>query len=154
LPTIKTILYENQPCNIFPDLWHTLYNSHNSAKNRHVNTCFLNEIPQVNTIDWPTFSKQEFRDTIAKCSSSSSPGPDHISWRYLKAIFSNNHCLEKLINIANAYIILEHWSSHFKSANIVIIPKLNKDLYSTPKSFQPIVLLNTTSKLIEKVISN
>jgi len=34
----------------------------------------------------------------------------------------------------------------------VIIPKLNKASYDSPKSFRPIVLLNMMDKLIEKVI--
>ena len=35
---------------------------------------------------------------------------------------------------------------------MVIIPKPNKALYDSPKSFRPIVLLNTLRKLTEKVI--
>jgi len=35
---------------------------------------------------------------------------------------------------------------------MIIIPKLNKLSYNLPKSFRPIVLLNTIGKLIEKVI--
>ena len=35
---------------------------------------------------------------------------------------------------------------------MVVIPKSNKKLYDSLKSFRPIVLLNTVSKLIEKVI--
>ena len=35
---------------------------------------------------------------------------------------------------------------------MVIIPKPNKKSYNSPKAFRPIVLLNTVSKLIEKVI--
>jgi len=34
----------------------------------------------------------------------------------------------------------------------VVIPKLNKKSYDSSKSFRPIVLLNTISKLIKKVI--
>ena len=154
LPAIEAISYEDCPCNTLPNLWRALHNSYNSAEDRPINTCFLNEIPQANLINWPTFSKQEFRDAIAKCSSSSSPGPDHISWRHLKHLVSNNTCLEKLLNIANACFNLGYWPSHFKAANSVIIPKPNKESYSTPKSFHPIVLLNTTGKLIEKAISN
>lgn len=37
---------------------------------------------------------------------------------------------------------------------MVIIPKPGKATYSTPKLFRPIALLNTTGKLIEKLISN
>jgi len=35
---------------------------------------------------------------------------------------------------------------------MVVIPKPNKKSYDSPKAFRPIVLLNTISKLIEKVI--
>ena len=36
---------------------------------------------------------------------------------------------------------------------MVIIPKPNKPAYDNPKFFHPIVLLNTISKLIEKMIA-
>ena len=36
---------------------------------------------------------------------------------------------------------------------MVVIPKPNKLAYNQPKFFHPIVLLNTLSKLIEKVIA-
>ena len=35
----------------------------------------------------------------------------------------------------------------------IIIPKLGKPAYDTPKTFRPIVLLNTLGKLIEKMIA-
>ena len=154
LPTIKSILYEGQPCNTLPNLWHAIYLSYNSAKNRLINASFLNKIPQADQLLWPSFLKQEFKDAIAKCLSSSTPGPDHISWRYLKSLIANDKCLLKITQIANACIDLEFWPSHFKSSNTVVIPKPNKNNYNFPKSFCPIVLLNTTGKLIEKVISN
>ena len=152
LPTIESILYEGQPCNTLPDLWHALHSSYNSAENRPINASFLNEIPQADQILWLPFSKQEFTD--AKCSSLSTPSPDHISWRHLKSLITNDRCLQKIIQIANACIDLEFWLSYFKSSNTVVIPKPNKNNYNSPKSFRPIVLLNTTGKLIEKVISN
>jgi len=154
MPAIESISYENCPCNTFSDLWHALHNSSNSAENRPVNICFLNEIPQAGLIVWPAFSKQEFKDAIAKYSLSSALGPDHISWKHLKTLFSNNWCLEKIVNVTDTCINLKYWPSYFKAANTVIIPKPNKESYSTSKSFHLIVLLNTTGKLIEKVISN
>jgi len=42
---------------------------------------------------------------------------------------------------------------HFKKSSFIIISKLNKLLYDTPKAFHPIMLLNMLGKLIEKVIS-
>ena len=56
-------------------------------------------------------------------------------------------------NIMDACIDLGHWPSHFKCFSTVIISKPNKLAYNHPKSFCPIILLNTLSKLIEKVIT-
>jgi len=62
--------------------------------------------------------------------------------------------LGKNVYIANTYINLKFWLLYFKTAITVVIPKPNKELYNMLKFFQPIALLNTTGKLIEKVISN
>jgi len=78
LPAIKSILYENHPCNTFSDLWNALHKSYNLAENKPVNTRFLNKLPQADGIEWPPFSNQEFIDAIAKCLSFSTPGPDHV----------------------------------------------------------------------------
>jgi len=59
--------------------------------------------------------------------------------------------MTNIANIANACI---NWPTHFKKSFSIIIPKLNKLSYDTPRLFQPIVLLNTIGKLIEKAISN
>ena len=148
LPTIESILYEGQLCNTLPDLWHALHSSYNLAEKRSINTSFLNETPQANQILWSLFSKQEFRDTIAKCLSSSTPGLDYISWRHLKALITNDRCLLKIVQIANACINLEFWPSHLKSSNIVVIPKPNKNNYKSPKLFRPIVpLISLNSSL-------
>ena len=58
----------------------------------------------------------------------------------------------RLINIANIYINLGYWPSHFKTSSTVIISKPNKTSYDSLKLFCPIVLLNTTSKLFKKMI--
>ena len=47
-----------------------------------------------------------------------------------------------------------HWQSHFKISTSIIIPKPNKKLYNSSKSFRSIILLNTLGKLIKKVIGN
>jgi len=82
------------------------------------------------------------------------PGPDKLSWRHIKKIAQNDVCLQNIINIADACIDLGHWPSHFKMSLSIIIPKPNKVLYDSTKTFRPIVLLNTLGKLIKKVISN
>jgi len=90
---------------------------------------------------------------IAKCNDSLAPGPDKLLWRYLKIIIKQDKCLTNTINIANACINLEHWPDYFKCPSTIIIPKPNKPSYDHAKMFHPIVLLNTLSKLIEKVIA-
>ena len=67
-------------------------------------------------------------------------------------IVKDEECITKLINIANICIDLNYWPSHFKMSTTVIIPKPNKTSYNLSKSFQSIVLLNTTDKLFKKMI--
>jgi len=99
------------------------------------------------------FSEEEFKNSIIKCNNSLTPGPDKLSWRYFKVIVNDSSCLKSFVNIANVCINLGYWLIHFKISLSIIIPKPNKASHDSPKIFRPIVLLNTLSKLIEKVIS-
>ena len=91
-------------------------------------------------ITWAPFSKEKLFNTIESCNNLLVPGPDKLSWRYLKEIIKNKECTNILIDIANICIDLGYWLSHFKTS------------YNLSKSFQPIMLLNTTGKLFEKMI--
>ena len=133
-------------------MWNALHSMFNTALHYQVNVKILNEIPEKLASPWPSFSKKEFRIVIANCNNSSVPGPDKLLWSHLKIILKDDECLGIIIHIANACIKLEYSPSHFKRSMTVIIPKLNKKSYDSPKSFRPIVLLNTVGKLIEKVI--
>jgi len=124
----------------------------NSAHNHQVNIDILNEISFKPTLDWGSFIKEEFKAAISKYSGLSASELDKISWKVLKRIINNNSYLTFIINITNACLSLGHWPLHFKVSISIIILKPNKISYNSPKSFQPIVLLNTLSKLIEKVI--
>jgi len=112
----------------------------------------LNEITNKSTIPWPVFSKEKFRTAISSCNNSSAPGPDKLSWSYLKTILKDDEYLNTIIHITNICINLGYWLSYFKISTTVVIPKPNKKLYNSPKLFRSIVLLNTVGKLIEKVI--
>ena len=107
LPAIKTITFKDQLCNTLTNLWNALHSLHNLAENQPINTTFLNELSQSDTLEWPPFSNQEFRNTVAKCSSFSTPGLDHVSWRHLKPLIIDDACLKKIVCIANTYINLE-----------------------------------------------
>ena len=90
---------------------------------------------------------------ISKCSDSSAPGPDKLSWHHLKLILKNKECLTNIINITDSCINLGYWPNYFKISSTIVISKPNKTSYNQLKAFQPIILLNTLGKLIEKVIT-
>ena len=153
LPTVEAIKYEGQPCLTSESLWGALYTTFNTALYRQVNTNVLNEIGSKTTATWVLFLKEEFRWALIKYNNSSAPGPNKLMWQHLKTILKQDVCLSHIINIADVCIDLGHWPSHFKHFSTVIIPKPNKPTYDHPKSFHPIVLLNTIGKLIKKVIA-
>jgi len=95
----------------------------------------------------------EMSEALKACSNVSAPGPDHITWRYLKSILADDICASDILSLANSCITLRHWSRHFKESVSVIIPKPGKPAYNAPKAFRSIVLLNTLGKLIEKMIA-
>ena len=124
------------------------------AQNYQVDVKALDKIPSVAPTLWVPFLEEEFISSIAKCNNLSNSGPDKLSYRHLKSIINNKACLRMIINITNVCFKLGHWPSHFKTSMMIVIPKPNKELYDSPKSFYPIVLLKILEKLIEKVISD
>ena len=152
LPTMETIKHNGLPCLLFNSLWNTLHSSFNNALDCQVNISVFDEIGNKPISSWSPFSKKEFKIAINSCNNSSTPGPNKLSWNYLKSILKHEDCLVNIIGIANTCIDLGYWPNHFKKSTTIIIPKLNKLLYDSPKSFRPIVLLTMLGKLIKKVI--
>ena len=153
LPTIKTINHNNWLCLTLDSLWNALYSSFNTILNCHVDLNILNKIKHKPSQQWSSFSRTEFKSAISKCSDSSAPGPDKLTWCHLKFIVKNDDCLTNIINIADLCINLGYWPNYFKILSTIIILKPNKTSYDQPKAFWPIILLNTLEKLIEKVIA-
>jgi len=149
---IEAIKYNNQPCLNINDLWQALHLSFNITLHRSVDTSVLDEIASFLSSPFASFFKEEFINAITNCNNSSTLGSDKLLWSHLKHILQDINCLNSIIKIANIYIDLGYWPSHFKKSTTVVIPKPNKSSYNSPKSFRPIVLLNTVSKLIKKVI--
>ena len=133
-------------------MWNALHSTFNTALNHHVDIRVLDKVECKLKTFWNPFSKEEFKCAIDNCNSSLTSGPDKLSWNHLKTILKQDECFNNIINIANTCINLGYWLSHFKKSSTVVIPKPNKQSYDHPKSFCPIVLLNTLGKLIKKVI--
>ena len=153
LPATEAIKHEGLPCLTLKNLWDALYSTFNTVLHQQVDTEFFNKLSPKPTIAWAPFSKEEFRQALVKCNNSSAPGPDKLTWRHLKIILNQDSCLSHIVNIVDACINLGHWPNHFKHSSTVIILKPNKLAYDSPKSFHPIVLLNTIGKLIKKAIT-
>ena len=154
LPAIEAINYNGLPCLTIDSLWTALHNTFNMALNRQVDLNIINEIEHKPILVWLPFLKEEFKSAISKCSDSSAPGPDKLIWHHLKFIVKDDSCLINIINVTNSCINLRYWPEYFKISSTIIIPKPNKPSYNQPKAFRPIVLLNTLSKLIEKVVAD
>ena len=152
LPAIEAIQYEEWPYIELEDLWNALHKSFNSAQEREVNTHFLDEIPDKPAIKWKSFSRNKIINAIKKCNNSSALGLNKLTWSHIKSIIRDEDCIGKFIDITNTCIELEHWPTHFKTSTTVVIPKLNKAMFNSSKSYQPIILLNTIGKLVEKMI--
>jgi len=135
LSVIEAIQYEKCPYIELEDLWIALHNFFNSAQTQEIDIHVLDDIPNKLTKEWNPFSKQELVDVIEKYNNLSAPGPNKLTWSYIKIIIREKDCLSKLINIANACIDLEYWPSYFKLSTMVIIPKPNKTVYNSPKSY-------------------
>jgi hypothetical protein len=60
---------------------------------------------------------------------------------------------DHLIEVFNACLSLGHHPARWKEAKVVAIPKPDKLDYSLPKAHRPISLLETMSKLLEKVVA-
>jgi len=112
------------------DLWNALHKSFNSAQEREVNTYFLDEIPDKLTIEWKSFSRNKIIDAIKKCNNSSAPGPNKLMWSHIKSIIRDKYCIGKFTCIE-----LGHWLTHFKTSTTVVIPKPNKAMFNSPKSY-------------------
>ena len=152
LPTIEAIKYNNQPCLTLKSLWNALYSTFNTTLYRQIDIKVLDEIGDKLSTFWTLFSKKEFKYVISNCNNLSMPGLDKLSWSHLKSILKQDKCLCNIVKIADTCINLGHWPNCFKCSSTVVISKPNKQSYNHPKSFQPIVLLNTLGKLIKKVI--
>jgi len=78
LPAVEAIKYNNCSCLEIDDLWHALHFTFNLAQNCQIDVDILEEIPDKPSKYWPSFSKEEFIKSIAKCNNLSTLGPDKL----------------------------------------------------------------------------
>jgi len=148
------IKYNGCVCLELEKLWQALYSLFNTAQFYQVDENVLNKLNLYCSLSWLLFLEEEFTSAIIKYNNSLASGSDKLLWKHLKCVIKNKTCFQNIIAITNACIKLGYWPNYTKKSVIIIIPKPNKILYDSPKSFRPIVLLNTLGKLVEKVIGD
>jgi hypothetical protein len=79
---------------------------------------------------------------------STSPGTDRITMRLLKACWA--HLWDPLFGLYNGCLALCHFpQSHWRLAEVAVLPKVGKKHKSSVRSWRPIALLSCVSKGLE-----
>lgn len=101
--------------------------------------------------DWYKYhtSPKEIYSIIKNVSSHKAPGMDKIQNVVLKNL--SKKAIVQLNYIINSLFKLMYFPQHWKTANIIPVPKPGKDK-NKPTSYRPISLLCSISKIVEKII--
>ncbi|MBW0500973.1 hypothetical protein O181_040688 [Austropuccinia psidii MF-1] len=108
--------------------------------------------PPSSLLLFPPITKDEIDQEINKLANKKAAGPDKIPNELLK--IANKAMTPHLSPLFNACLRKHHFLKQWKQAITVIIKKAAKEDYTNPNAYQPIALLNTLGKLLEKIINN
>ena len=98
---------------------------------------------------FPPFREEELVSAVRSLRNQRAPGPDGIPSEILKLVTEINPSL--LLDMFNACLADGVFHSSWKMARLVLIPKA-KAATGTPSSFRPLCMLDTTGKVLEKLI--
>lgn len=124
-----------------------------SSTNAEVEASIL-EVSQNSdiNIEASTYAKpKEIRCIIQKLKSKKAPGEDGLRNIVLKNLTRKGTVF--LTKIVNSCLRFSYFPAAWKSATVIAIAKPNKDI-TDPGNYRPISLLNTLSKILERVILN
>ena len=96
--------------------------------------------------------EEKVREALRGTSNRLAPGPDGISYRFIKLVLDTSLGREIVQEVAESLKegrIPKAW----QNSKVVFIPKLDKD-HKAAKGWRPINLINCIRKLAEKVVAN
>ena len=99
----------------------------------------------------PPLATDEIAAALTKCSPTSAPGPDGIPYSTWKQVNKIN--LSIFLQILAPLVLLGYHPASLKSSNSVVLDKPGKTSYKSPSSFRIIVLIQTFSKILERIIA-
>lgn len=159
IPTLqhenKTHYTDKEKCNIIATTFEKVHHiPPNTPEQNEITQHVINFLTAEQPIDKiqleSTFTTpHELRQIIRKLPNRKAPGPDKIQYITIKNLSRKAHV--QFTHIVNATILLQYFPKEWKKAVIIPISKPNKNS-THPTSYRPISLLNTLSKITEKII--
>jgi hypothetical protein len=101
--------------------------------------------------DWVPFVASKLQEAIQGTSNTSALGPSGIGYKQIKCIA--NVDAKHLLMLYNASVELGHMATPWKAEKLVAVPKLCKTDMSSPKSYHPISLIKTLSKVLKRMMA-
>ena len=96
--------------------------------------------------------EEKVRDALRGTSNRSAPGPDGISYRFIKIVLDTRLGEEVVREVAES-LKEGRIPGTWQNSKVVFIPKPNKD-HKAAKGWRPINLINCIGKLAEKVVAD
>ena len=100
----------------------------------------------------PPVTCEEVSRVLARSSPSSAPGLDTIPYLVWKKLHSL--LLNLLLELVNPLIQRGYHPMSLKKAEGVVLDKPGKPSYDTPTAYRIIILLETLSKIVERIVTN
>lgn len=141
----KNIAFANELKNTFSP--NEIQNNEFTAETEELVYNYLNIEPRTKI---RKTNEHELRWQIKHLKDKKAPGPDGIQNIILKEL--PKCAIQYIARIINAILETKHFPNEWKEARVLLFPKQGKNL-SEPANYRPISLLNTMSKLTEKIIA-
>ncbi|KAF7572879.1 hypothetical protein PtrM4_077840 [Pyrenophora tritici-repentis] len=111
----------------------------------------LDNDPQTTPLPWDTYISMEETERYVIGVSSTSPGPDQVTVRLLKACWE--HIRHLVLGIYRACMEQGHYPAAWRTVEVAMIPKVGKKDKSSPRSMRPIALSSCLGKGLERIIA-
>ena len=99
----------------------------------------------------PPLTTDEIAAALSKCSPTLALGPDGIPYSTWKQVNKTNASI--LLQILAPLVLLGYHPASLNGSNGVVLDKPGKPSYGSPSSFRIIVLIQTCSKILERIIA-
>ena len=98
------------------------------------------------------FSPQKLKAAVSRLSPGKSPGLDGIPNEVVRTIAKENP--QMLMSVFNKCLQEGIFPDRWKSQKLVLIPKITQATAADPSSFRPLGMIDSTGKLLERIILN